>query len=93
MFVLRSTDSQHRGQDIASFLKGAWRPQPPLFERSAASFTAIIPHLVKTGAGALGWWKTRYHGQQAFASAGDLEQIYRVHRCEAFLKEMRLQEN
>ena len=92
MLGLRLTDSQHRGQHIASFLKGAWRPQPPQFERNAASFTAIIPHLVNTGAGALGWWKTRNHDPQAFASAKELEQIYRVHRCEAFLKEMRLQE-
>jgi hypothetical protein len=82
-----------RGRRVAALLAGAWRTAPPppcnLDPRARAD---IIPHVIKTGAGALAWWKVRGHDPGACPEFSDLQAIYQVHRLEAFMQQVRLEQ-
>jgi hypothetical protein len=45
------------GLAVASTLSGAWRKDPPRLSVPVEVLAATIPLLLKSGAGALGWWK------------------------------------
>jgi hypothetical protein len=47
------------GHAVAGFLTGAWRGQPPKLEITEEHLAGIAPLLLKSGAGALGWWRLR----------------------------------
>lgn len=54
---------------VAAALAGAWRSSPPNLETSSVDLAAIAPLLVRSGAGALGWWRIRQSGGQALPFA------------------------
>lgn len=50
------------GLMIADILAGSWRRSPPRLDLSVANLTRIGPQLLKSGAGALAWWRIRHSG-------------------------------
>jgi len=50
---------QSSGKEVAALLKRAWRVTPPPPEISPEQFAGTAPLLLKSGAGALGWWRIR----------------------------------
>jgi hypothetical protein len=51
--------AESSGRLVAQALAGAWRSTPPALELSPAELDRIAPQLLKSGAGALGWWRVR----------------------------------
>jgi hypothetical protein len=47
------------GECIAAILSGVWRCSPPELEVAPAIIDSICPLLLRSGAGALGWWRLR----------------------------------
>ncbi|PYX44356.1 MAG: hypothetical protein DMG79_20890 [Acidobacteria bacterium] len=48
------------GGTVATILAGIWRRFPPKLEIPAAKVASAAPLLLKSGAGALGWWRVRH---------------------------------
>jgi putative nucleotidyltransferase-like protein len=68
---------------VAKVLAGSWRMSPPRLELSLSELTAATPRLLETGAGGLGWWRTR-DSELADSQAGlDLHQAYRLNSLHA----------
>jgi len=51
---------ESNGCVVAAVLSRAWRSSPPKLEKPAVELAAIVPLLVESGAGALGWWRVRH---------------------------------
>jgi len=81
-----------RGRQVAALLAGAWRANPPPLPPDANTLAAAVPHLVKTGAAALAWWKLRGLDAAAVPALDPLHEEYQLHRREAFLHEIQLVE-
>lgn len=47
------------GAYVASLLKGAWRPDPPLCDLAAHDLADVLPLVSALGAAPLAWWKLR----------------------------------
>ena len=60
-------------------LAGAWRPAPPPLPLSAGELAQVTPLLLKTGAGALGWWRVRSSELRDSPAAEQRHQAYRLH--------------
>jgi len=52
---------------------------------SPQDVVAVVPFLLGTGAGALGWWRLRHAGAPTWPGASDLQQAYRLHSIQAAL--------
>lgn len=48
------------GFAVAAFLAGAWRTSPPKIELPVTDLMQIVPLLLRSGAGALAWWRIRH---------------------------------
>src|SRR5438132_6243758 len=48
------------GSAVSTALMGAWRRSPPKLEMPAEEVAAIIPLLLRSGTGALSWWRIRH---------------------------------
>jgi hypothetical protein len=81
-----------RGRQIASFLAGAWRLDPPPLLVLPETLPRLVPCLLKTGAGALAWWKVRNQLPPDDAHLAELQQEYHIHRLESFTREIQLEE-
>jgi hypothetical protein len=80
------------GQHIATLLAGSWRAVPPPTVPSPAVLADLLPHLLRTGSGALTWWKLRRQNLAELPAAADLKKGYEVHRLEAFAHAIRLKQ-
>ena len=67
------------GRLVATTLYGAWRRSPPPLELSAEQLNAVAPLLLKSGAGALGWWRVRHTDLRELPAALELRDAYRLH--------------
>lgn len=76
-----------RGRRVAEVLSFVWHNSPPPPSLSAASLKSVTPLLLKSGGGALGWWRVRQSGLRDTESAHELHQAYRLHSLEAVVKE------
>jgi hypothetical protein len=76
-----------RGKRIAEVLSFVWHNSPPPPSLSSGTLKSITPLLLKSGGGALGWWRVRQSGLRDTESAQDLHQAYRLHTLEAVIKE------
>ncbi|GAC1399493.1 MAG: hypothetical protein NVSMB56_14510 [Pyrinomonadaceae bacterium] len=65
---------------IAQTLSGAWRATPPESKISAAELEHIMPLLIGSGAGALGWWRLRDSELRDVPRARELRDAYRQQR-------------
>lgn len=73
-------------------LEGAWRAEPP-FPAFPPDFLAdAAPLLLRTGAGALAWWRIRNSQLRATPEAAALRQAFRLHALQAAQHERRIAE-
>jgi hypothetical protein len=86
-----SATNLERGRRVASLLAGSWRSNPPPYALDSRICADIIPHVIKTGAGALAWWKLRGHDENDCPELCKLRPIYQLHKLEAFMHQSRLE--
>lgn len=67
---------ESRGTAVAAVLAGAWRRSPSPLEWPPASVAAITPLLLKSGSGALGWWRFRHSDEQLLSTIQPLREMY-----------------
>ncbi len=87
------TNSAPRGDAVAAALAGAWRQSPPKLEMAAAELNAVIPLLLDSGAGALGWWRLRHSSEpRPIVSSQCLQETYLKYAVHAAVHEQRVAE-
>jgi hypothetical protein len=79
-----------RGGLVARLLAGSWRPAPSTPVLSASELRDIARLVMRTGAGALGWWRIRGSRLATTASALELQQAYRLQTLDACLHDRRI---
>ena len=72
-----------RSQLIAEALAGSWRKFVPPPGISATELSEVTPLLVKSGAGALAWWRIRDCELAASVVGVQLQNTYRLHSLQA----------
>jgi Uncharacterised nucleotidyltransferase len=77
------TDAVTQGGLIARVLAGAWRAEPPPLELAPDELTAVTPLLVRSGSGALAWWRLQRSPYRETAAGQRLHQAYRRHAIDA----------
>jgi hypothetical protein len=75
---------------MASVLSGAWRCLPPDLRISANEFAAVIPLLLDSGAGAIGWGRIRQSELGTSEAGLLLHQAYRLHSLQVALNERQI---
>jgi len=60
-----------------------------MLEISTEELAEIVPRLLGSGAGALGWWRVRLSELKTDPVAFPLQQAYRLHTLQAALRETR----
>src|SRR5262245_59089185 len=78
------------GSVLASLLRGIWRHNPPAQAISEDELTQVIPLLLRSGGGGLGWHRVRHSGLQLSVAAHSLQQAYRLHAIHAAVHEQML---
>jgi hypothetical protein len=81
-----------RGKLVAAVLAGAWRGCAPSPQISAEELSEVAPLLLKSGSGALGWWKIRRSDLQSLPAAFQLRQAHRLHTLQAALHELEIKQ-
>ena len=79
-----------RGRLMAQLLAGAWRASELPPGTSDEEFSEIAPLLLRSGAGALVWWRIRDSSLGATSSAEQFQHDYRFHALQAALHERAL---
>jgi putative nucleotidyltransferase-like protein len=64
------------GHVVAAVLAGAWRKSPPRFEGLPGGTAPILPLLLASGAGDLGWWRLRHSDVERFPPIRSLRETY-----------------
>ena len=64
------------GQKVAAALAGSWLKFPPKSRMPARDVAAVVPLLLKSGAGALGWWRFRDSDGQLLSAVHSLRETY-----------------
>ena len=82
---MKGTASNY-GQLIGFILARFWCDSRPPVELSDEELTSLTPLLIKTGAGALGWWQIRDSVPSSHPSASELHQSYRFHTIQAAVR-------
>ena len=77
-----------RGERVSALLTGAWRPAPPA--PATDDVADLVPLLIRTGVGALAWWRLRASAPSASPALGALRQTYRMQALHARLHEDRI---
>jgi hypothetical protein len=86
----RSQPSIARGELIAQLMAGSWRDEQPLPAISAEELEEIATPLMRSGAGALAWWRIRDCGLGDGRVAEQFQQAYRLQSLQAALHERNL---
>ena len=81
-----------RGRDVALLLAGAWRSPSPSFSLDPKRITEIVPSVVATGAGGLGWWKVRGLDPAEIPALSILEEAFEHQRVDGFFCDVALGE-
>jgi hypothetical protein len=84
--------SAARGILIAQLMAGSWRPSQPLPVISSQELDSIATPLMRSGAGALAWWRIRDSGLRATTVAEQFQQVYRLQSLQAALHERSLKQ-
>jgi hypothetical protein len=75
------------GRLVAHVLSTAWRSNPHPTNLSAAELAEVLPLLLGSGAGALGWRRVKQSELRSSPAAVELHQAYRKHTLEAAIHE------
>jgi hypothetical protein len=78
------------GMEVSALLKGAWRDTPPPPEINPVQFAGTARLLLKSGAGALGWWRIRHSSLRKLPEARLLRDAYLKCAVEAIEHERKL---
>lgn len=68
---------------IAASLSASWRESSAPLNISEEELSKIVPLLLGSGAGALGWWRVRRSDLKEAEAARELHQAYRLHTLQA----------
>jgi hypothetical protein len=77
---------------MAQALTGAWRAVPPALQLEADELGRIAPLLLKSGAGALGWWRIRDSDLSSSSTLNELHQAYRLHSLQSLIHEREIEQ-
>ena len=80
------------GRTVARVLAGAWRESPPPVDFSAGELTEVLPLLLASGAGALGWQRVRRSPLGDTEPAAQLHEAYRMHALHSAIHESEIQQ-
>jgi hypothetical protein len=80
------------GQLVARVLVGAWRAAPPPVDFSADDLIEVVPLLLASGAGALGWQRVRHSPLRDTPAALQLHEAYRMHALQSAIHEAEIQQ-
>ena len=80
------------GQLIAAVLARFWYEDPPPPEVGADELAEVTALLIKTGAGALGWWRIRNSDLITSEAAALLQQAYRFHSIRSAVHKHKISE-
>src|SRR5204863_9752076 len=80
------------GQLIAAVLARFWYEDPPPPEAGADELAEVTALLIKTGAGALGWWRIRNSDLIKTEAASLLHQAYRFHSIRSAVHKQKISE-
>lgn len=89
---MKPNSAKETGTLIATFLRGAWRPDPPPLDLSPEVVEKIAPLLVPTGAGALGWWRLRNTEFENHPAIDQLHQAFRLYTLESRVNQAKIAE-
>lgn len=92
MSSVRDNRDHGRGRLIARVLTDWCNTEPPSLSLSAEDLQEVAPLLLRSGAGALGWWQVRHSSLRAAPIAEQLHQAYRLHTLEAAVKQLEISE-
>jgi Uncharacterised nucleotidyltransferase len=90
--AVKPTDPATRGESVARVLAGAWRSEPLPVDLEPSELEAITPLLVRSGSGALAWWRLRNSAHQDTPAERSLRQAYRRHAIDAEIHRRRAAE-
>jgi Uncharacterised nucleotidyltransferase len=88
----RSRIQRSLGQRVARVLAGAWRESPPPVDFSADELNEVVPLLLGSGAGALGWQRVRHSPLSDTSAALQLREAYRMHGLHSAIHEAEIQQ-
>ncbi len=88
---MKTKSSKATGELVAAMLAGAWLSKPPAFHLSVAELENIVPLLLPTGAGALGWWRVRDSELQSSPAGEQLHQAYRLYTLDSRINKSRIE--
>jgi len=72
------------GRAVAALLAGSWRRSPPRLELPVADLTRIAPLILRSGAGALAWWRIRHSDYEFLPDAvRQFRMTYLAHAAQA----------
>jgi hypothetical protein len=84
--------AESRSQIVSAVLAGSWRRSNfPQLTISESQLDEVTPLLYGSGAGALGWWRVRESHLRTTASAGVLQQAYRLQVLQAEIHAEKIQ--
>jgi len=91
--VTRGLDNTNAGEGrhpLERLLHGAWRRTPPPLSLSLPALEEAAPLLLRTGGGALGWWRVRGSRLGDMPVGRQLRKAYQFHTIRAALREHHL---
>ena len=88
--MLRSRRGIVRGALVARLLAGSWRLSSRTPVLAADELADIARLVIRTGGGALGWWRIRASRLATSPAALELQQAYRLQTLDACLHERRI---
>jgi hypothetical protein len=89
---MKPNSANDTGSLVATFLTGAWLPDPPPLDLSAEVVERIAPLLLPTGAGALGWWRVRNTELENHPATDQLHQAFRLYTLESRVNQFKIAE-
>jgi hypothetical protein len=88
---MKITSSKTLGGLVAAFLSGAWRLKPPALDLSSQDLEKIVPLLLRSGAGGLGWWRLREGELQDSVAATELRQAHRLYTLQSRINKTKIE--
>jgi hypothetical protein len=79
------------GRLLAKTLAGAWRCTPPKVDFSELELVRIGPHLLRSGAAPLSWWRVRHSSLHTSEVANSFRQAYRLNTLQTLIKDAKIQ--
>ena len=77
------------GSRLAKILAGSWLDSSSVCI-SVDGIANITPLLLKSGGGAIGWWRVKHSSLRSTPAAHELHQAYRLHTLQAAIKELEI---